>query len=99
VLTYNLTEKGDEMAILTEDQRNEMQAAGELPLRLTDPQTSREYVLVPAELYDRIRGVLYDDDEFRPADAYPLIDKVLAKSGWDDPEMDIYNDFAPPGEP
>lgn len=86
------------MATLTEDQRREVQASGDAPVRMTDPETHREYVLLPAEFYDRLKGVLYHDSEFTPAEAYPLLDAVLAKSGWDDPEMDVYDDLAPPGD-
>jgi hypothetical protein len=27
--------------------------------------------------------------------AYPLLDEMAAKSGWDDPTLDIYNDLIP----
>lgn len=32
------------------------------PVRVTDPETSREYVVVKAEVYDRLRGLLEDSD-------------------------------------
>ena len=34
----------------------------------------------------------YDDSEFPIEEAYPLMDAVAAHEGWDDPEMDGYND-------
>jgi hypothetical protein len=61
------------------------------PLHLVDPRNQETYVLVRADLYERLKGLLYDDSEFSVRDAYPLMDEVAAKEGWDDPEMDSYN--------
>jgi hypothetical protein len=84
------------MSVLTDEQLRELRAAGNAPVRLTDPSTHDEYVLIRAELFDRLKTLLYADGEFSASEAYPLLDEVLAKGGWDDPEMDIYNDLAPP---
>lgn len=40
------------MPELSEELRRELQLAGDAPLRLVDPETRREYVLVPAEQYE-----------------------------------------------
>ena len=37
--------------------------------------------------------LLYDDSEFSIEEAFPLLNEVLGKEGWDDPAMDIYNDI------
>jgi hypothetical protein len=50
------------MQILTENQRREMQQTGEL--HLLDPQTQQEYVAVKAELYNKIKKLVYDDSEW-----------------------------------
>ena len=42
--------------ILTDDQRKEL--AGAPPIRAIDPETKQEYVLVPAELYERVRPLV-----------------------------------------
>jgi hypothetical protein len=82
------------MLELTEDQRRRLEENGREPLRLYDPVTHQEYVVIRAEVYDRFRTLLYDDAPFDPTEAYPLIDEAAAKAGWDDPAMDIYNDLA-----
>jgi hypothetical protein len=64
-----------------------------------DPQTKETYVLVRLQLYERLKGLLYDGAEFPIREAYPLMDEAAAKAGWDDPAMDIYNDFAPRQNP
>jgi hypothetical protein len=77
---------------LTPEQRKELVRPEPLAL---DPETQETYVLVRKDVYDRVKGLLYDDGEFPIRDAYPLMDEVAAKAGWDDPAMDIYNDLAP----
>ncbi|HEV3257537.1 MAG TPA: hypothetical protein VG013_11695 [Gemmataceae bacterium] len=84
------------MIELTEEQRREL--AKPEPVAI-DPQTKETYILVRADLYQRLRDLLYDDAEFPIREAYPLMDEVAAKAGWDDPAMDIYNDLAPKQQP
>jgi hypothetical protein len=52
-------------------------------------------VLVPSKVYDHLKRLVYDDSEIRVQEAYPLLDEMSAKVGWDDPAMDVYNDLAP----
>ena len=63
------------------------------PLQMVDPRTNKAYVLIPTEIYEKMRAALEDKLDIR--DAYPLLDEMAGKAGWDDPAMDIYNDFAP----
>ncbi len=60
--------------------------AGEEPVRLTDPETQTEYVIVKADVHNQIRALA---DETRAA--YPLAMKVFGQDGRDDPPMDKYN--------
>jgi hypothetical protein len=80
---------------LTEELRQAIREHPDKPVRLVDPHTQQTFVLVRAEVFDRLQGLVYDDAEFSIREAYPLMDEVAAKAGWDDPAMDIYNDFAP----
>jgi hypothetical protein len=91
-----MPKKENGMIELTEEQRLEL--ANPEPVAI-DPQTKQTYVLVRAEVYERLRGLLYDDAEFSIREAYPIMDEVAAKAGWDDPAMDIYNDLAPKEKP
>jgi hypothetical protein len=79
------------MIELTEKQRQEL--ASPEPSAI-DPQTKEIYVLVRKNVFDRFKGVLCDESEVSIRSAYPLMDEVAAKAGWDDPAMDIYNDLA-----
>src|SRR5437879_5777355 len=46
----------------TQEQRREGRDAGGGPVRLTDPETKAEYVVLKAELYERMRRVFEEVD-------------------------------------
>jgi predicted ATPase len=59
-------------------------------LHLVDPRTKTRYVLVRAEVFDRLKSLLTDD--FEPRDAYSAIDEAFAP-GWDAPGMSDYDRY------
>jgi hypothetical protein len=59
------------MLTIPKELQQAMRASHGRPLRLTDPETQEEYVLLQAGL----------------------------RAGWDDPEMDVYNDLDPRRQP
>jgi hypothetical protein len=79
------------MAILTEDQSRAIEQAGEIPPNVTDPRTRRTYVLVTADVFDRIKALVGDTD-YALADTYRAQLDSAMKTGWDDPVMDEYAD-------
>ncbi len=78
------------METLTIEQRNLLKETGERPVRLIDPDTCREYVLLQAEVYEQLRSALTD---LEPRDLYPALQRALGDEGWDDPKMDEYNRY------
>jgi hypothetical protein len=50
------------MIELTEEQRREVRRAGDVPVRLTDPDTQAEYVVLKADDYERMRRVFEEVD-------------------------------------
>jgi hypothetical protein len=64
------------MIDLTEEQRRELNSSE--PVRLRDPNTNEIYVLVRADVYERMRAV---------------IDGSTRRAGWDDPELDVYEQY------
>jgi hypothetical protein len=84
---------------LTEPLQRALDAQPDEPLRVVDPRTQKTYVLIPEDAYARLKGLAYDDSDFPIRDAYPLMDAVAAKEGWDEPEMDSYNNPAPGKQP
>ncbi len=61
------------MIELTEEQQRDLD--GTKPARARDPRNKSTYVLVPAEIYERMRAI---------------IDGYTRRAGWDDPELDVY---------
>jgi hypothetical protein len=61
-------------AVITADQRQALAATKEGCLRLTDPETHEVFVLVKAEAYDRLQGLLADETIFTSAD---VLDRVM----------------------
>lgn len=55
--------------------------------------TNTTYLLVRADLYERIKALLHDEGWTR--DAYPAAMEVFARDGWDDPRMDVYDELDP----
>ncbi|HET6251873.1 MAG TPA: hypothetical protein VFE47_29580 [Tepidisphaeraceae bacterium] len=84
------------MIQLTQQQHEAIEESSVKPARALDPATNAEYVLVPADVYDRLQTILCDDS-WTP-DAYAAAMEVFARDGWDDPRMDVYDSLAT-GEP
>lgn len=51
---------------LTEDLRREVERAGDAPLRVIHPRTKEEFVLLRAEVYERLRR-LRDAEQVDPS--------------------------------
>jgi hypothetical protein len=84
--------------ILTAEQHASLAAATDLSaVPVLDPAGNAAYVLVPQEVYRRLAP--YDDSEFDISEAYPLMDEVAMTAGWDDPELDVYNQYDPRKKP
>ena len=64
------------MIELTDEQRQELDQPG--PARVRDPKTNETYVLVRADVYERMRAV---------------IDGYTRRAGWDDPALDVYEKY------
>jgi hypothetical protein len=76
-----------------DDLRQAIDEQGGAPVYVGDAATKAKYVLLRAEEYETLRALFVEDEEVDPRELYPLTAKTAAAAGWDDPEMDIYNDF------
>ena len=54
------------MNILTPEQRRAVNAAGDQPVRVEDPETHKAYVILKADLYDRMRSA-FEEEEIDPS--------------------------------
>jgi hypothetical protein len=81
------------MTTITSEIRRAIEQAGDQPVRLDDPQTSQSYVLIKADVYDRIQRFFDEEDRLSAESMFPGIQEVF--EDWNDPAMDIYNDMDP----
>jgi hypothetical protein len=79
------------IANLTNEQCHLLAAHANEPLRLVDPESKQAYVLLPAEIYERLKGLLEDDYQLR--ETYPAQFRAAFRAGWDDPQMDDYANY------
>lgn len=79
------------MIELSPEQQHEVARRGNKPVQAVDPLTRKVYYIVAGDLYQRLGGLL-GDDEFDVRDTYGAQEAALAEV-WDDPELDLYNDY------
>ncbi len=77
-------------ARLSEELQQELAREGDRPIQVVHPGTQKMYVLLSAELFDRLRPLL--DDSFHIRDTYAAQDAALSAI-WSDPELDAYADY------
>jgi len=83
------------MITIPKELQQAVQVSQGKPIHLADPETNVEYVVLPAEVYDRMQKLFYDDEPLTNDEQQNLLIKAGLRADWDDPEMDIYNDLDP----
>lgn len=83
------------MITLPKDIQKTVRTSEDQPIRLTDPETNNEYVLLPADLYDQKRELFCEHPTLTQDEKRALMLQAGLRAGWDDPEMDVYNDLDP----
>jgi hypothetical protein len=78
---------------LSNELREAIEAEGGRPLYIVDADTNVHYVLMRADQYENLNTLFADGEVFDPRELYPQAAKSAAAAGWDDPEMDVYNDY------
>ena len=83
------------MLTLTKELQQAVQDANKQPIRLVDPNTNLEYVVLPAEIFDRVQHVFCEANPLTIEEQRALLVQVGLSIGWDDPKMDAYNELDP----
>ena len=78
------------MIQLTKEQHDTLASNGNDSAKVVDPISNTEYVLIRADLYERVRGLI--DDDFHVSEAYTAIDEAFAE-GWNAPGMSDYDRY------
>ena len=58
--------------------------------RLIDPRTNKTYVLVGAEVYERVKGLVADEDDIGMEQIAMLVDSAMAEDDAGDPTLASY---------
>ena len=78
--------------LLTPKQRNDLQQHGDKPMPVIDPVTHKVYVLLAGDVFERFKALL-EDEPFELGEAYAAQSATAGAAGWDDPEMDVYDNY------
>ena len=78
----------------TPEMRKALEEAGEQPLEIVDPETQQRYMLLKADVFDRLHLLLQGGSLSKEEQRF-LLEQAGRRAGWDDSEMDIYDDLAP----
>ncbi len=81
------------MIELTKELGRELKEAGGNVLDVSDPDSGQRYVIVKADIYERLKQLLYDDKDLTPDEQLRLLADSGRRAGWDDPAMDVYDSY------
>ena len=63
------------------------------PVRLTPDEIGTACVVVRADVYDRVKTLIYDDSDVSPRELYHFVDGVMAEDDADDPTLAEYQNY------
>ncbi len=78
-------------SLSVEQQQALAKSPGE-PLEVVDEASQTRYILLREDQFARVRALLAGDD-FDVRDTYAAQTSALSAAGWDDPDLDIYNNY------
>jgi hypothetical protein len=69
-----------------------LENSGDAPLRVVNPHTQKVYVLIASEQFDRLNSLL-DLSPLSLDEQSRAIRDAGDRAGWNDPEMDVYDNY------
>lgn len=78
------------MIELTEQQQQALTSRQDEPLQLIDPRTKQTYVLLPKEVFERVKSMLDDEDGTAGIDVGALIADAMREDDDNDPLLESY---------
>jgi hypothetical protein len=76
---------------ISSEQRQALASHPGQPVEIVDEVSKAHYVILPAEHFERVRTLISEED-YDVRESYRAQSDALAAAGWDDPELDVYND-------
>lgn len=87
------------MIELTEQQQQALANSQKEPLHLMDPRTKQTYVLLPRELFERVKNILEDEDGTAEIDVGALIADAMREDDENDPLLESYQTYRGSDDP
>jgi hypothetical protein len=78
---------------LTDRQREEVNGLNGGVIDVSDPVTNEQYVLIRKETFERIKGSLFDSDDWTAEEQLRLLAESGQRAGWNEPAMDLYDNY------
>ena len=79
------------MIALTPEQRQLLESGA--AVEVTDSETSRPYVVLRKEVYERVQHLLDNGPEWAESEMRWLLARSAEANGWNDPGMDAYDRY------
>jgi len=83
---------------LTPEQWADVQQGTDAPVRVSDPGERTTFVLMRAELYEPFQALFEEVPVTREERLFQLR-QFGQRAGWNDPQMDVYDDLNPRRRP
>ncbi len=78
---------------LSNEERQALDAQdGATPIEVIDDRTAQVYYLISVDQYEKMKSPVNTED-FDIRDTYAAQDQVARSAGWNDPQMNVYNDY------
>lgn len=75
-------------------QRRALEQSAGRPIRLVDPERNEQYILMRAEIYERLEATLALDEPASDAE-FALFCAWGKSSGWEDPSDSVFDNLEP----
>jgi hypothetical protein len=75
---------------LTPEMRDAITEHPGQPIYVVDAESQAKYVLIPADTYQKVQALIYDDSEPNPDEFLPLAEEAF-RDDWNAPGMDAYD--------
>ncbi len=79
------------MIELSEEQRRQLDSGRAVDV--SDTETSQRYVILKRDVFERVRGLLFDDSEWTDEESRLMLARSAQDNGWDEPGMDAYDRY------
>ena len=86
------------MLELTDQQQLALANNRDEPLQLLDPRTKQTYVLLPSEVFERVKPILEDEDGIAEIDVGALIEDAMHEDDENDPLLESYQSYRGPND-